>query len=288
MMKKIIAATLALTLSMSMGNFVYAAKDESADIKATYQAGKENTDTVYSVDVKWGSLEYTYSSGVTKSWDPTTLKYKETSGTSSWTCQKGADQITVTNNSNADITASLAYAETGSNITGTFTNSKIGLKSAEGTKVGESPSETTTLSLKGALSNTTAEKQEIGNVTVTISDYVSTTYSNYKWDGNGSISWGFLKTTLTDGVYTVEKECPGNNYSASLFCIYNSEDSQERYVINDGDIKAEGIYSLKKVTSGYGSYGVSLPSTMALNGKTIRLTVDLRDENNPTLTVKVI
>ena len=287
MMKKIIAATLALTLSMSMGNLVYAVEDQSADIKATYQAGKEITDTVYSVDVKWGSLEYTYSSGVTKSWDPTTLKYKETSGTSSWTCQEGADKITVTNNSNADITASLAYDRTDSNITGTFTNSKIGLKSAEGTNVGESPSETTTLSLKGALSDTTAEKKEIGNVTVTISDYVGTS-SNYKWDGNGNISWGFLKTTLTDGVYTVEKECTNNNYSASLFCIYNREDSKERYVINDGTIKAEGTYSLKKVTSGYGSYGVSLPSTMALKGKTIRFTVDLRDENNPTLTVKVI
>ena len=287
MMKKIIAATLALTLSMSMGNFVYAAEDESADIKATYQAGKENTDTVYSVDVKWGSLEYTYSSGVTKSWDPTTLKYKETSGTSSWTCQDGADQITVTNNSNADITASLAYAETGSNITGTFTNSKIGLKSAEGTNVGKSPSETTTLSLKGALSDTTAEKKEIGKVTVTISDYIGTR-SDYKWDGNGNISWGYLYTTLTDGVYTVEKKCTQDNYSASIFYIYNSETRQERYVIKDGDIKAEGTYSLQKVDSGYGKYGVSLPSTMDLNGKTIRLTVDLRDESNPTLTVKVI
>lgn len=284
MKKKIIAATLALTLSMSMGNFVYAAEDSSADIKATYQAGKENTDTVYSVDVKWGSLEYTYSSGVTKSWDPTTLKYKETSGTSSWTCQDGADQITVTNNSNADITASLAYAETGSNITGTFTNSKIGLKSAEGTNVGESPSETTTLSLKGALSNTTAEKQEIGNVTVTISDYIGKS-SNYKWDGNGNISWGYLNTTLTDGVYTVEKNCTQNNYSAGIFYIYNTGNRQERYVIKDGDIKAEGTYSLQKVDSGNGKYGVSLPS---LNGKTIRLTVDLRDESNPTLTVKVI
>ena len=287
MMKKIIAATLALTLSMSMGNFVYAADDSSADIKATYQAGKENTDTVYSVDVKWGSLEYTYSSGVTKSWDPKTLKYKETSGTSSWTCQDGADQITVTNNSNADITASLAYAETGSNITGTFTNSKIGLKSAEGTNVGESPSETTTLSLKGALSNTTAEKQEIGNVTVTISDYIGKS-SNYKWDGNGNISWGYLNTTLTDGVYTVEKNCTQNNYSADIFYIYNTGNRQERYVIKDGDIKAEGTYSLQKVDSGKGKYGVSLPSTMDLNGKTIRLTVDLRDESNPTLTVKVI
>ena len=287
MMKKIIAATLALTLSMSMGNLVYAVEDKSADIKATYQAGKENTDTVYSVDVKWGSLEYTYSSGVTKSWDPTTLKYKETSGTSSWTCQDGADQITVTNNSNADITASLAYAGTESNITGTFSNSKIGLKSAEGTNVGESPSETTTLSLKGALLDTAAEKKEIGNVTVTISDYVGTS-SNYKWNGNGNIDWGVLKTTLTDGVYTVEKECTQNNYSASIFYIYNIENRQEHYVIKDGTIRAEGTYSLQKVNGGNGSYGVSLPSTMDLTGKTIRLTVDLRDENNPTLTVKVI
>lgn len=288
MKKKIIAATLALTLSMSMGNFVYAAEDSSADIKATYQAGKENTDTVYSVDVEWGSLEYTYSSGVKKSWDPTTLKYKETSGTSSWTCQEGANQITVTNNSNAEITASLAYDRIDSNINGTFTNSKIGLKSAEGTNVGKSPSETTTLSLNGALSDTTAEKKEIGKVTVTISDYVGTS-SKYKWDGNGSITnWRFLKTTLTDGVYTVEKECPTDNYWAGKFCIYNSEDPTERYVINDGDIKEEGTYSLKKVTSGYGSFGVDLPSTMDLKDKTIRLTVDLRDENNPTLTVKVI
>lgn len=287
MKKKIIAATLALTLSMSMGNFVYAAEDSSADIKATYQAGKENTDTVYSVDVKWGSLEYTYSSGVTKSWDPTTLKYKETSGTSSWTCQDGADQITVTNNSNADITASLAYAGTESNITGTFSNSKIGLKSAEGTNAEEGPSGTTTLSLNGALSDTTAQKKEIGNVTVTISDYIGKS-SNYKWDGNGNISWGYLNTTLTDGVYTVEKKCTQNNYSASIFYIYNSGNRQERYVIKDGTITAEGTYALQKVDSGNGSNGISLPSSMALNGKTIRLTVDLRDGNNPTLTVKVI
>lgn len=287
MMKKIIAATLALTLSMSMGNFVYAIDGSSAEIKATYQAGKENTATVYSVDVKWGSLEYTYSSGVKKSWDPTTLKYKETFGTSSWTCQEGANQITVTNNSNAEITASLAYDETGSDITGTFTNSKIGLKSAEGTNVGEGPSGTTALSLNGALSDTTAVKKEIGKVTVTISDYISKS-SNYKWDGNGGISWGYLNTTLTDGVYTVEKNCTQNNYSAGIFYIYNTGNRQERYVIKDGTITAEGTYSLQKVTSGNGSYGVSLPSTMALNGKTIRLTVDLRDENNPTLTVKVI
>lgn len=170
MMKKIIAATLALTLSMSMGNLVYAVENKSYDIKATYQAGKENIDTVYSVDVEWGSLEYTYSWGVTKSWNPTTLKFEETSGTSSWTCPEGADQIIVTNNSNAGITASLAYDKTDNSISGTFTKDTIVLKSAEGTKVGESPSETTTLSLTGAPSGATAEKKKIGNVTVTISE----------------------------------------------------------------------------------------------------------------------
>ena len=55
-----------------------------------------------------------------------------------------------------------------------------------------------------------------------------------------------------------------------------------------GNICSNGLLFKANYTSGNGSYGVSLPSTMALNGKTIRLTVDLRDENNPTLTVKVI
>ena len=36
MMKKIIAATLALTLSMSMGNLVSEVEDTSDDIKADY------------------------------------------------------------------------------------------------------------------------------------------------------------------------------------------------------------------------------------------------------------
>ena len=54
MMKKIIAATLALTLSMSMGNLVYAVEDKSADIKATYQAGKESTEwRIFSCFLRW-------------------------------------------------------------------------------------------------------------------------------------------------------------------------------------------------------------------------------------------
>lgn len=96
---------------------------------------------------------------------------------------------------------------------------------------------------------------------------------------------GIFKHYIDSGVYTVEKNCTQNNYSAGIFYIYNTGNRQERYVIKDGDIKAEGTYSLQKVDSGNGKYGVSLPS---LNGKTIRLTVDLRDESNPTLTVKVI
>lgn len=293
MMKKIIAAALALTLSLSMGNFAYAEEgsssvpgSNSANIKATYQAGTETTGTVYSVDVAWGSLKYTYNSGITKEWDPNTLKYKETSGTASWTCETGADQITVTNNSNADITATLTYTQTETSITGTFTNSKIGLKSAEGTDAGAGPSETATLSLSGALADTATGNTEIGKVNVTISDYIGT-QSKYNWDGNGSVGSGKFYKTLTDDVYIGEKTCSTEGFSTTLFYIYDDY-SSNHYVIKDGTITSEGTYSLEKVSSGDGSYTIKLPNSMALAGKTIRFKLDLRNTNNPTLTIKVI
>ena len=48
-MKKIIAATLALTLSMSMGNFVYAADDSSAEILKQLIKPEKKTQILYIV-----------------------------------------------------------------------------------------------------------------------------------------------------------------------------------------------------------------------------------------------
>ena len=92
---------------------------------------------------------------------------------------------------------------------------------------------------------------------------------------------------MVDKVYTVQKTYDsGSTYSSSLFYIYNKDDRSERYGIKDGTITKDGVYALKKIASdSYGNYGFSLPLKAS---KTIRLTFDLRDENNPTLTVKTL
>ncbi len=94
-MKKLAAAALTITMALSMSTPAYATEiggltNDSADIKATYEAGTTTKDTVYSIDIEWGSLEYTYSPNVKKVWDPDELIYKEidTDGPS-WTCSMG-------------------------------------------------------------------------------------------------------------------------------------------------------------------------------------------------------
>ena len=177
-MKKLAAAALTITMALSMSTPAYATEiggltNGSADIKATYEAGTTTKDTVYSIDIEWGSLEYTYSPNVKKVWDPDELIYKEidTDGPS-WTCSDGADKIKVTNNSNAPITASLSYEPVSggsvSYVEGAFDKKDIRLESAEGTTVDNAPSDTATLELTGELKSdaTTATKIEIGRAHV--------------------------------------------------------------------------------------------------------------------------
>ena len=293
-MKKLAAAALTLTMALAMSTPVHATiitdvtrLNDSTQIYATYEEGVTTTDTVYNVDVEWGSLEYTYHPAATETWNPNTLKYEISTGKPYWDCEKDANKIKVVNNSNTEITAKLIYvAGNNSGVSGSFDKAQIGLKSAEGTAREDSPNDAAYLSLSGALTETATELTTVGNVNVTISDFIGEN-SNYKWDGNGGISWGILQTTMVDKVYTVQKTYDsGSTYSSSLFYIYNKDDRSERYGIKDGTITKDGVYALKKIASdSYGNYGFSLPLKAS---KTIRLTFDLRDENNPTLTVKTL
>lgn len=291
-MKKLAAAALTITMALSMSTPAYATEingvtNGSQDIKVTYETGTMTTDTVYSVDVEWGSLEYTYHPAATETWNPNTLKYEISTGKPYWDCEKDANKIKVVNNSNTEITAKLTYvAGNNSGVSGSFDKAQIGLKSAEGTAREDSPNDAAYLSLSGALTETATELTTVGNVNVTISDFIGEN-SNYKWDGNGGISWGILQTTMVDKVYTVQKTYDsGSTYYSSLFYIYNKDDRSERYGIKDGTITKDGVYALKKIASdSSGNYGFSLPLKAS---KTIRLTFDLRDENNLTLTVKTL
>lgn len=208
-MKKMISLLSVLTMLSTMGMNVSAesitdlSQTSSQDIKAVYQNGTVTAPEVFSVDIEWGSMEFTYDSGNTQSWNVDTLKYDITTGTPSWTCEEDANKVTITNNSNFKIQADLSYSQKNdSNIDGTFDNSSMTLDKY----VDESSqiSDSATLSLSGDLTDTTANKAIIGEVTATISGVplyeVSSEENNYQTvqytstDGNTYECWVYSST----------------------------------------------------------------------------------------------
>lgn len=204
-MKRIIAAALTLTLSLSMGTVVYAdasleVKPSSTEIRATYQAGTVKNDAIYSVDIEWGDLEYTYSQEGVKTWNPTELKYEiKNSGTPTWSCAEGADKIKVINNSNVGITANLTYSKKNTLVEGTFDHAKINLKSAEGTEAEKGPSGTATLSLTGNINEN--ESPDLGEVKITVGEFVGEKVTDSSIISAPNLKSGFY-TTAEDGVFT--------------------------------------------------------------------------------------
>ncbi len=136
------------------------------DVTASYSAGAGGG-TVYSVDITWGSMAFTYSAGSSPTWNPTMHTYSS-GGTGGWS--SSGNKITVTNHSNAQVTANLDYAsETGfTGITGSFDNANMTIDTAVGTEVSAAPTKTAALTLTGALDSTVSDSTQIGTITVTI------------------------------------------------------------------------------------------------------------------------
>lgn len=136
------------------------------DVTASYSAGAGGG-TVYSVDITWGSMAFTYSEGSSPTWNPATHTYSS-GGTGGWS--SSGNTITVTNHSNAAVTANLAYAsETGfTGITGNFNKSTMDLATAVNTTFENAPKDTAALTLTGALGSNVTRSTQIGTITVTI------------------------------------------------------------------------------------------------------------------------
>lgn len=176
-MKKLFAATLSLALLCAASVSALAAtetidktKGSTANVTGTYVAGTA-TQTIYSVDISWGSMAFTYTDASEGTWDPTTHKYDNATA-AAWSCADGANKVTVRNHSNAVVTATLSYAsETGfDKITGKFDNSTLTLDSAVGKALTDTPTATATLTLTGELPSTTGASATIGTVTVSLTD----------------------------------------------------------------------------------------------------------------------
>lgn len=175
-MKKIFAIIISLALLSTASVTAFAAspitaKDgsDSAVVKGTYVAGDASA-TVYSVDIAWGSMEFTYTDASKGTWNPDTHGY-DGAKAAAWSCATDANKIEVTNHSNANVTAQLSYApESGYNgISGSFSDGgTLNLNSAVDTRYSAAPSGSATLSLTGDLASDTSAKTKIGVVTVTL------------------------------------------------------------------------------------------------------------------------
>ena len=169
-MKKITTLLAAAALTCAMGTTAFAADqdgvstgDYTADVNGTYQAGGA---VVYSVDIAWTDMNFTYTGAGEGTWDPETHQYSGSSE-GAWTASN--DSITVTNHSNAAVKATASYqAETGyESTTMTFGNNEATVATAVGTEVDSAPSATITVTPGGTLAES-ANGGKIGTITVSI------------------------------------------------------------------------------------------------------------------------
>lgn len=169
-MKKRTALAMTLVVTMVMGTTVFAAEinDGSHQVTATYVEGS-SSDTIYSVDVSWGSMEFTYTSPAQGTWDPETHEYLGAEDSGRWTYAEDANKITVTNHSNAAVEAGLTYtaAEGYEDIEGIFDSAALNLPTAVGTEVDAAPSDSALLEISGELPES-EESVTVGTVTVTL------------------------------------------------------------------------------------------------------------------------
>ena len=171
-MKKITTLLAAAALTCAMGTTAFAADqdgvstgDYTADVNGTYQAGGSGA-VVYSVDIAWTNMNFTYTGAGEGTWDPETHQY---SGSSEGAWTASDDSITVTNHSNAAVKATAKFeADSGyESTTMTFGNNGATVATAVGTDVASAPSATITVTPGGTLAES-ADGGKIGTITVSI------------------------------------------------------------------------------------------------------------------------
>ena len=175
-MKKICTLFLAVAMivSMAIPAFAETTVNENhgtagINVAGVYEiTGTEATKV--SVDIAWTDMMFTYTEGSNGTWDPATHSYVGAEG-GSWSDDAA---ITVTNHSNTNITATLAFETDADTVAGTFAETSgienddiLELESADGLTVENAPSATASFGLSGSV---TASNEAIGVITVLIEE----------------------------------------------------------------------------------------------------------------------
>ena len=175
-MKSFFSILIALALVLSMSVPAFAAEgsvngqglgEQTIDVTAKYQPG--GTEPVYSVDIMWESMTFTYTDSGVKVWNPSTHTYSvSTSG--EW--DKTTADIVVTNHSNVDVAVAVTYAsaQQDTGISGRITGGSKTLAAGQENKPNEADSMTAALTISGKPNSTVTETGvNIGTITIKIS-----------------------------------------------------------------------------------------------------------------------
>lgn len=174
-MKKLIATALALTMTLSLSTTALAAgnvdgavvgSQDPIDVTAKYNDGAKEP-TVYSVDLTWEDMTFTYNESGTRTWDPDTHTYTDTTS-AGW--DKITAAVTATNHSNTEVTVSFTYTPQGATgVNASMSKDSFKLAAGVVNKPNEAATDSSILTITGTPNNSvTAEGVTIGTITVTI------------------------------------------------------------------------------------------------------------------------
>ena len=138
----------------------------NAEVTGTYVAGTTGG-TVFSVDISWSGMSFTYHAEQEPVWDAENHTYSDAKA-AYW---EGTGTITVTNHSNAAVTANVAYTPvTNTGVTGTLNTTEKTLAAGAEGKPDEADALVATLTISGKPNeNVTNAGVKIGSITVTLS-----------------------------------------------------------------------------------------------------------------------
>lgn len=176
-MKKLIATALALTMTLSLsttalaaGNVDGAGVGSQDPIDVTVKYNDSATDpTVYSVDLTWEDMTFTYNESGTRTWDPDTHTYTDTTS-AGW--DKATAAVTATNHSNAPVKVSFTYTPQGdTSVTAYMTKRNFILAAGAEDRPNDADTNSAVLTIDGTSkpnNSVTAGGVTIGTITVTI------------------------------------------------------------------------------------------------------------------------
>ena len=135
----------------------------SKDIEFDFKEVEIDDSVVYSVDVAWNDLSFTYDEGKL-SWNPEDHDYTKADSAANWSDDEGF--VTVTNHSNADVAVTVSFSDANADdgLSVEVANGSFTLESAVGKDKNAGDSDVAALTAKG----TPTASGKIGSIVVAI------------------------------------------------------------------------------------------------------------------------